>query len=54
MLQNFIESTTPSIGAARTPERRRGSSWYWDDRFAFLLDQIDYGMLVLAGDHSVR
>ena len=54
MLQNFIESVTPSNGAARTPERRRGSSWYWDDRFAFLLDQIDYGMLVLAGDHSVR
>ena len=54
MLQNFIESATPSNGAARGTERRRGSSWYWDDRFAFLLDQIDYGMLVLAGDHRVR
>jgi len=54
MLRNFMESATPSDGAARTSERRRGSSWYWDDRFAFLLDQIDYGMLVLAGDHSVR
>ena len=40
--------------ASNMPERRRTTSWVASDRFAFLLDQIDYGMLVLAGDHRVR
>jgi DNA-binding CsgD family transcriptional regulator len=35
-------------------DRRRAEPWAGDNRFAFLLDQIDYGLLLVADDQAVR